>query len=414
MGVYGAMRTGVAGMAAQAERISAISDNIANSGTVGYKAAITAFSQIVSITDGEAYESGSVAVETLRSTTREGAAIASQEATNLAISGAGFFVVEGSGGAHLLTRAGNFVPDARGRLVNSGGNVLLGFPALPGTRSLEASNLEPVVVRPNRLSSIATTLAAIGANLPAGSEVVPAASLPSGNSVSASFTGKMHVQAWGSLGQPVGLDCYFAKTGANAWELSIFDAGDRDAGGGFPYSSSARLTTPVTFDASTGGLTSPSTAELVLSNGNSIEIDLSELTQFYTPFSAFKADANGRAPVQPSSFNVTPDGTLEYIYSDGSRQAAYMIPIASVGGGEQLTAVSGTAFGSNSSSGDALLHVAGEDGMGKINGSYLEQSNVDLSVELTNLITAQRDYTANSRVFQTGSEIMEIVVNLKR
>lgn len=177
MGVYGAMRTGVAGMAAQAERISAISDNIANSGTVGYKAAITAFSQIVSITDGEAYESGSVAVETLRSTTREGAAIASQEATNLAISGAGFFVVEGSGGAHLLTRAGNFVPDARGRLVNSGGNVLLGFPALPGTRSLEASNLEPVVVRPNRLSSIATTLAAIGANLPAGSEVVPAASL---------------------------------------------------------------------------------------------------------------------------------------------------------------------------------------------------------------------------------------------
>ena len=115
MSIYGAMRTSISGMNSQADRLSSISDNIANVGTSGYKRSSTEFSTVVLQASEMQYESGAVEVRPRRHVSEQGAFDYSSSVTDLAISGEGFFVVENSSGAVMLTRAGAFVPDQRTR-----------------------------------------------------------------------------------------------------------------------------------------------------------------------------------------------------------------------------------------------------------------------------------------------------------
>ena len=134
MGLYSMMRTSSSGMGAQANRLATVAENIGNSSTVGYKRASTEFSSILLQSGTADYTSGSVETEVRYHISEQGAMRYSTSATDLAVNGQGFFIVENSNGQSFLTRAGSFVKDGEGNLVNAGGFKLMGYDLALGRR----------------------------------------------------------------------------------------------------------------------------------------------------------------------------------------------------------------------------------------------------------------------------------------
>lgn len=418
MSVYGMMRTGASGMAAQSNRLGTVADNIANSGTTGYKSASTEFSSLLVNSSPSTYSSGGVETSVRYGISNQGTLAFSSSPFDLAINGDGFFLVNDASGGVMLTRAGAFVPDDNGQLVNSAGLTLLGLPASSGTFGTVALNgtagLEPVIVRSNRLEAQATTSGVLTANLPAFSTPVAAADLPSANAATAAPTARSSIVTYGNLGQEVVLDVHFSQTTTvGEWEVAVFDAAGRAVGGSFPYASGALVTGTLTFNAD-GTLAGPASLSIPIPDGATMTLDISRMSQLAADYSVLEVNADGNAPSDVASIEVAGDGTIYETYENGSRRATYRIAIADVVSADRLIPGSGNVFELSSMSGDLRVGFPETDGLGAIVSGALENSNVDLANELTDMIEAQRNYTANSRVFQTGAELLEVLVNLKR
>lgn len=419
MSVYGLMRTSVSGMAVQADRMGTVSDNIANVNTTGYKRSSTEFSTFVPEATTFQYESGSVSTTVRRSISEQGSFSYTKSVTDLAVNGNGFFIVSGPNQGIALTRAGSFVPDSAGNLVNASGYTLLGYNMLNGSGDVVvngSAGLEPVNIGDLALLATPTTTGSMKANLPSSATAVAAANLPSTNSAGAAYSAKTSLVAHDNLGTEVTLDIYFTKTAANTWEVAVYDRAAAGAGGGFPYSSPALSTTTLNFSGTTGALdTSGATSiNIPVPNGLTANLSFTGSTQLASDFAVRDPTMNGNAPVSVSRIEISNQGILTAVYENGSRVPTYRIPLASVPSVDNLTPISGNVFLPSAKSGDLIIGPAAANGLGTIASGALEQSTVDLAGELTTMIEAQRSYSANSRVFQTGAELMDVIVNLRR
>lgn len=419
MGLYGVMTTSVSGMSAQADRLGTVADNIANINTTGYKRASTEFSTLVAEARVIQYTPGSVAAHVRRSVSEQGELAYTRSATDLAINGGGFFMVANTAGTPYLTRAGNFVPDSNGDLVNAAGFKLLGYDMLNGDLSSivnSASGLKVVGTANLGLRAIPSTESTLQLNLPANATIVPAATLPSANVATSEYVGKTSLVGYDNLGNEVLLDIYSAKTAANSWEVTVYDHASAASNGGFPYGSAALASAPLTFDGSTGKLDAASATSLTLAipNGSALNIDFTGTTQLAANYIVQDAAVNGNAPTRVNSLEVSREGLVTAIYENGTRIVAYKIPLANVASPDNLTVESGNLFSANSNSGDLQIGVAGTASLGTLVAGALEKPTTDLASELTTMVEAQRSYTANSKVFQTGADLMDVLVNLKR
>ena len=405
-------------MAAQSNRLGTVADNIANSGTTGYKAASTEFSSLLVNSSPSSYSSGGVETSVRYGVSNQGTLAFSSSPFDLAINGDGFFLVNDAAGGVKLTRAGAFVPDDNGQLVNSAGLTLLGLPASSDTFGAVVLNgtagLEPVIVRSNRLEAEATTAGVLTANLPAFSTPVAAADLPSANAATAAPTARSSIVTYGNIGQEIVLDVHFSQTATlGEWEVAVFDAAERASGGSFPYASGALVTDTLAFNVD-GSLAGPASLSIPIPDGAVMTLDISKMSQLAADYSVLEVNANGNAPSDVTSIDIAGDGTIYETYENGSRRATYRLAIADVVSADRLVPVSGNVFELSSMSGDLRVGFPEGDGLGSIVSGALENSTVDLANELTDMIEAQRNYTANSRVFQTGAELLEVLVNLKR
>ena len=423
MSLYGVMRTSTSGMAAQANRLSSVADNIANANTTGYKRATAEFSSLVLDNSPGSYTPGSVKTVMRYAIGQQGSLLTTSSVTDLAIRGNGFFVVSDPDGTSYLTRAGAFVPDSQGSLVNSSGFYLMGYPiengeidsVANGTSGLEVVNLSSLSMRANP-----TLQGLFRANLPAGAAVVAAADLPGANAAGAQYTAKSSLLAYDNLGNEITLDVYMSKSADGpppTWEMAVFDRAEAAPGGGFPYASGP-LGTPATleFDPTTGNLTSasPLSIDIPIPNGQTLELDVSQMTQLGADYTVIDAVLDGNAPVDVESVNIANDGTVYAIYETGNQVAAFRVPIASVTSPDNLRQLTGNVFSTGPNSGNVQIGFAGSGDLGIVMSGTLEQSTVDMATELTTMIDAQRGYNANSKVFQTGSELMDVLINLKR
>jgi flagellar hook protein FlgE len=419
MSLYGMMRTGVSGMNAQANRLSAVADNIGNSGTTGYKRSRTEFSTMVLPATAGSYNSGGVnsAVQSLVSA--QGALAYTTSVTDLAVNGNGFFVVQSASGQPFLTRAGAFVPNGEGQLVNAAGYQLMGYSLANGEPSVAANGfggLEPVVLADDKLVATPSTSGSFTAKLPAGATAVTG-DTPGDNSATSAWNQKTSLTAYDNVGNQVTLDMYFTKTGANTWEVSVYDKRGADAtSGGFPYSSAALSTQTLNFDATTGQLTAASTNALSLAipGGGTIDLDLGNMSELAGDYTLLKAQIDGNAPSAIDKVQIAKDGTVYAQYQNGTLKAMYRIPLATATSPDKLQVANGNVYSQGTDSGDIRLGFPGAGGLGDVVSGALENSNVDIAEELTGMIESQRSYTANSKVFQTGSDLMDILVNLKR
>lgn len=417
MSLYGMMKTGVSGMNAQANRLSTVADNIANSSTNGYKRARTEFSTLVIPSTQGAYNSGGVITTVRNAISVQGALQYTTSVTDLAIKGNGFFVVQDSAGQPALTRAGSFVLDDQGQLVNAAGFRLLGYSFANGTPAATANGyagLEPVTITQSELVATPSRNGVFAGNLPLDAEIVAAANLPSANGAGAQYSAKTSLVAYGNLGEKVLLDVYFTKTSANQWEVAVFNRADAAPETSFPYSSGPLILGTLTFDATTGQLTGTSNIDIPVPGGDTVTLDLSQVTQLDAGFQVQNAYVDGSPPSTVESIKISDDGIVYAQYEDGSFKPLYRIPLANVASPDQLQVLSGNIFTESPTSGAVRIGFAGATGFGSIVSGALESSNVDIAEELTNMIESQRNYTANSKVFQTGSDLMELLVNLKR
>ena len=150
-----------------------------------------------------------------------------------------------------------------------------------------------------------------------------------------------------------------------------------------------------------------------LNNYEPMAIDFSKVTQLAGPYS-LSATADGSSPTAVSGTAFGEDGTVYAVYSDGTRKAAFKVPLADVASPDNLTPRAGNVFTASAASGNIQIGFAGQGGRGILKAGALEQSNVDVSTELTTMIESQTVYTANSKVFMTGNELLETLMNLKR
>jgi len=420
MGIGNVMRTGVSGMSAQGNKLSAVADNIANADTTGYKRAETEFSSRIPQSITGEYVSGGVDTSVRRGISKQGNVLFTDSVTDLAIRGNGFFVVEDATQTPFLTRAGSFVQDADGFLVNAGGFFLMGFDtsngAVPSATANGFAGLTRVQVADSTLTARASDVGELKVNLPSNAAIVPAASLPSTNIAAAEFTSKTSLVTYDNLGNEELVDVYYSKTAANTWEVAVYSQSDASASGGFPYSSAALVTDTLVFDGVTGNLTGASPTSLVFTvpNGQAVTLDISESGQLAADFTVLNALVNGNAASGFELLEIDSNGTMYSAFSNSTRIETFRIPLANVPSPDNLLVLPGDVFQSGKGSGDVLMGFANTGGRGEIVAGAKEQSTVDLATELTSMIEAQRGYQANSKVFQAGSELMDVVVNLKR
>jgi len=420
MGIGNVMRTAVSGMSAQGNKLSTVADNIANADTTGYKRAETEFSSRIPQSITGEYISGGVVTNVRNEISQQGSFLFTDSVTDLAVRGDGFFVVEDSAGDPFLTRAGSFVPDAEGNLVNAGGFFLMGFDITNGSTPAPTANgftgLTRVKISTTELTARASDVGQLKVNLDSNADTVAAADLPSTNNVLAVYSSKTSLVAYDNLGNQELVDVYYSKTGLNTWEVTAYAQSDASASGGFPYSSAALLTDTLEFDPVSGDLTAASPASLVFTvpNGQPLTMDISETSQLSAGFTVLEAVVNGNAASGFDLLEIDIDGTMYSTFSDASRLPTFKIPLANVPSADNLLVLPGDIYQPGEDSGEVLLGFADSGGRGAIVSGAKEQSTVDLASELTSMIEAQRGYQANSKVFQAGSELMDVVVNLKR
>jgi flagellar hook protein FlgE len=396
------MGTAVSGMLANSNWLSNISQNVSNANTTGYKDTDTEFSTIVDEVGSSSSAAGGVTAKATSMNTQQGSVVGTTTTTDLAVKGDGYFIVSDAAGDIYLTRNGSFTPDSDGNLVNSAGYYLMGY-NVQGATTTSTSNSLAGLVKVNTIASgeaaTATTSGSLAVNLPSADAT---ATDPT--------TSETSLVVYDNLGAAHTVDftySYTSTTGTSAdpvynWSVDVTDSTDgTDLG-----------TSTLSFDAD-GKLSSGSPLTFTVQNGASVSLDVSNTTQLASSFAVNQATANGNAPSSLTGVTISTDGELDFQYSNGVSSAGYDIPLATVASEDNLTSINGDAFQANQNSGTVRVGTAGTGGLGSIASSSLEDSTVDLATELTNMIQAQSAYQANSKVFQTGADLLDILNNLK-
>ena len=405
---------GISGLSANSTAMTVIGDNIANVGTTGFKGNRSHFANILSTSLGGESATGNVGrgVEFWGTNAQwtQGSLENSSNATDLAINGKGFFMVQEESGSNFYTRAGNFTFDKEGYLVNPDGLRLQGY-------QIDASGnvgaIASVYIPGERTSPpAATTEFNFDINLSANTAV--------GGTYSTAQT------VYDSLGNAVPVTFTFTKTGNSAWSV----AGSVPATSGSGVTIGGAASMAITFNAS-GEMTAPAsdaTVAVTLTNGAANPLSLTwDLYNAATP-AVSHGDVTGYATDSGTTFqyqNGYPAGMLRNIsvdeqgvvtatYSNGEMTPVYQIALADFPSYDGLSKMGSNLYAQSMASGQALPGTAGTGRLGNISPQSLEMSNVDLAEEFVKMITTQRAFQANSRVITTSDEILQELINIKR
>jgi flagellar hook protein FlgE len=404
----------LSGLNSSSAALSNIANNLANLNTVGYKQTRTLFRDLFYQTVGSTGSGNPIqtgagsAVDSVSSNFTSGSVQSTGVASDVAIGGDGFFVVEKEG-VLSFTRAGNFSISKQGTLTTSEGEEVLGFPAVNGAIS-QLQGLSPLVVGSGYTSPAnATTNIRLRTNLDANA------------AVGAVYTTPMTV--YDSLGQSHVLTVKFTKTGVGAWDYEISIPGE-DVGsantavqvgtGSLQFDGSGNLVAPaadvsgLTISGFVDGATDLKFKWQLFSNGGSV------VTQVASPCSTATTEQDGYSSGSLLSFSIGSDGTVEGKFSNDKSMILGQVVLANFPNVQGLTRMGQNSFRATLSSGAPAIGAPGTGGRGTLSGGALELSNVDIAGEFAQLIMAQRGFQANARAITTFDEITQETINLKR
>jgi len=403
----------LSGLNANSQALSAISNNLANLNTVGYKDTRMEFrdlfyQQIGSTGAGEPIEIGAgTAVGSNAGIFTQGSIENSGVSTDMAIQGDGFFVTN-KNGLQEFTRAGNFSRDQNGDLVTTDGANVMGYPAVNGVVNTQGA------VTPLNIPLGQTTPAASTANIQFGLNLDAGAAI--GTTTSA------QTPVYDSLGAAHVITITFTKTAANTWGYNATvpgaDVGQANpvsiGNGNLTFNGNGQLTAPA---ANLTGLTISgfaNGASNLTFNWNGFAAPSPTITQFAAPSAVASSTQDGFPSGSLVSFTVDQDGVVQGSYSNGQSRAIGQIALASFANEEGLQREGANSFTSTIGSGAANIGIANAGGRGSLIGGSLELSNVDIATEFARLIVAQRGYQANAKTVTTFDQVTQDTINLKQ
>ncbi len=462
MSINSALLAGTSGLTANSSALAAISDNISNVNTVGYKRSQSLFTPLVKADSNlVTYNAGGVQPRNRQLIGEQGLLQSSSSSTDLAISGDGFFVVTTRPGtltssdSYLFTRAGSFMPDERGYLVNSAGYYLRGWPVAPDgsvvANASDLSALETINISSISGTAEATTRVRMNANVQTSTPISAAAATydamnPANNMASGAVTPDFQtsIQVFDSQGGIRIVTMMMLKsTAPNEWhtEMVVEPATDVQTGpdlnngqigtGTIAFDQFGRLdpvatTLPPTLDflasdhaaALTGSEVKWSNALGIGAQGIDFDIGAGSaaggLTQFDSDSVVDSTNVNGSIFGDLNSIEVDKNGFVIAKFTNGVVKSIFQVPIATFVNPNGLQPDNGGAFRVTQASGTFSMKQPGAGGAGLISPRTLESSNVDLATEFTNLITTQRAYSASSKIITTADEMMDELIRMKR
>jgi flagellar hook protein FlgE len=398
---------GLSGLNAAAKNLDVIGNNVANANTVGAKGSRAEFAAVYA--NSLAGASGStaglgVSVSGIAQQFLQGDLATTNNPLDMGINGQGFFRLSRNG-ATEYSRNGQFQIDKNGYIQNAQGARLTGFlPDPSGNTSVGV----PGDIRLN-MADIApkgTTQASIQVNLDAR-ESVPAA--PFSLSDASTYKGATSITAYDSLGSDHSLSMYFRKSGSNAWD--VYAAADGTLVQPTPIGS-------MTFGTN-GLLTSNGQMSIAIPVGaaaggtqNAI-VDFTKVTQYGAVFGVNELTQDGFATGRLAGFAVGSSGEILGRYSNGKTKSQGQVALANFINVQGLAPQGGNAWTETSASGQPIVGAPGSGNLGAIQSGALEQSSVDMTAELVNMITAQRIYQANAQTIKTQDQVMQTLVNLR-
>ncbi|MGT3163350.1 flagellar hook protein FlgE [Yersinia enterocolitica] len=382
------------GLSAVTEQLNSISNNIANSGTKGFKSSRTEFSSMYA----QSQPLGVGVSGTSQSIQKEGSIDRTGNAMDLAISGSGFFVVKNSSGDVAYTRAGMFTTDNNGVLVNTSGMKLQGYPA-DAAGNIQAGIIGDLKISTTGLPAKATSKLDFMANLPASD--TPPANTPFTITDKNSYNYMATSTAYDSLGREHLLTQYFVKRPTTGeWKVhtavdNVLQTGSHD----LVFDTSGVLTSGNTQNIT--GIYSPAGAA-----GFSIDLNYTGTTQFQSEFLPTLNKGDGYTAGTKNGERIESDGSVYATFSNGERMLQGKLVLANFANPNGLAAQNGSTWSVTGQSGAALLGAPGSGLLGNIEVGALESSNVDLTAELVGLMTAQRNYQANTKIISTNDSMM--------
>jgi flagellar hook protein FlgE len=469
MSLNSALQAGVSGLQANSTALSAISTDIANADTVGYKGNDVTFQSIVASSNGTGFSAGGVSATSQQMVTQLGTTIQTSSSTDLAISGQGLFVTSttptpAATSNVLYSRSGSFTPDANGYLKNTAGLYLEGVLAdsngnIP-TSGLNVGSLQPInvtnvggAVSPTTVAGLTGTLnadqpitaqAAAAGTTPAGAGAYNATTnsmtaydATAGTGVKPDFT--MQVPISDSQGGQHTIQVDLLKSSVpNQWYAEIQTVPTSDVSGGAVAgqvsagilafnpdgslnTTATTLNTSLVFGASASTPTAPAvswakslgvaaqTVNLSLGGGANGAAGMSQVAGASAVTST---TANGTPFGSLASIAIGSSGIVTATFTNGVSRAIAEIPLATFPNPDGLTAVSGTAYQASNNSGLVSLQAAGSGGSGQLASNTLEASTVDLSTEFTNLIVTQQAYAASSKVISTADQMSQVLLQM--
>jgi flagellar hook protein FlgE len=407
---------GLSGLNAASKSLEAIGNNVSNSGTAGFKQSQVQFADVYasSLAGGGASQIGiGTQLSAVTQQFTQGNISASNNPLDMAINGDGFFRMSNNG-AITYTRNGQFTLDKEGYIQNSSGARLTGY--LATSAGVLASGAPAEIVISNAaLAPKATSEYDVALNLDSRkTDLVADAFDPTDPTT---FHNSTSVPVYDSLGNSHVLQTFYVKTGAGAW--SVFATNDGVPIGYTPPATPVAIGT-LAFNSS-GTLTSttpsPIVAAMAVTSGATtpydVSIDFAGTTQFGDSFSVNSQAQNGYSSGSLTGFNVSADGTIVGRYTNGKSNVLGQVALTTFANPNGLQAIGNNAWAETSTSGVPLVSAPGSSGLGVLQSSSIEESNVDLTAELVNMITAQRVYQANAQTIKTQDQVLQTLVNLR-
>ncbi|MGR3806022.1 flagellar hook protein FlgE [Marinibacterium profundimaris] len=429
MSMSSSLNAGVSGLQSNSTQLSAISENIANGSTFGYKRVETSFNAMV-MGSGAAYTAGGVAASTTRLIDESGALVSTKNPTDIAISGRGFVPTTwepefAAGGSDmLLSRGDSFRINEDGYLATETGLLLMGWPAnqdgtIPNYPRDTADGLEPIQFSLN-LSGDPTTSVAMSLNLPAVDTETGASGEPHeltveyfdnlGRSQSITMTFTPTVPATGTSNEWTVVLTDSAQPGVTIGEYVMTFEDSRTAGGTLQ---SVATTTGGPYDPVDGTV-------LVNVAAGPIEIDIGAVndpfgvTQLSDSFAPISITKDGSPVGNMVSVEIDENGMVNVLYDTGVTDTLYQVPLINVPNPNGLVPLNQQTYRPSNNSGSYFLWDAGDGPVGTVSAYAREGSNVDIASELTDMIQTQRAYSSNAKVIQTVDEMLQETTNIKR
>jgi flagellar hook protein FlgE len=399
----------LSGIHAAQSDLDVTANNIANADTTGFKQSRTEFAELFAVSSqgvSSTQTGNGVKVFAVKQQFSQGNIQSTNSSLDLALSGNGFFTLSDNGAA-VYTRAGAFGTDKDGYVVNAVGQRLQVYqPTSTGTfNTTTPTDLQLVT---NDSAPRPTQLATVVFNLPA--DATPPAVATFNPAVPGSYNQSTSLTVYDSLGAAHTASMYFVKTAtANTWNANLYIDGNAvGPAQNLVYGTDGKLVTPAS-----GQMPFPAYTPTTGAAPINLTFDFSAASQYGSTFSVSSVQQDGFTTGKLIGINVDPTGVVQARFTNGRSQSLGQIAIANFANPSGLQSLGNTNWAETFASGEALHGQAGNSGFGLIQAGSLEQSNVDITAQLVNMITAQRNFQANAQMISTENQISQTVINIR-